>query len=102
MKLEVAGKNVLQSLILFGTLLSVCSYAQSPFPEGPGRDIAIDNCAQCHSIGKIVTADLTHEEWEFLVYDMISRGSTVHADQVDVLQKYLQENFAKPDTDNRT
>ena len=100
MKSEIEGKWVLRSLVLSGLLLSVYGYAQTPFPEGPGRDIAIANCAQCHSIGKIVTAELTNEEWEFLVYDMISRGSTVHADQVNVLQKYLQENFAKSDMDN--
>lgn len=88
-----------RTLYLFAALLPLVAHAQAPFPEGRGRDIAFGNCAQCHAIGKLVSAELSEEEWEFLVYDMIARGSTVHPDEIEVLKEYLQDNFARSDAD---
>ncbi|HEX6259593.1 MAG TPA: hypothetical protein VFZ51_02990 [Woeseiaceae bacterium] len=68
--------------------------AQNPFPEAPGRDVLVLACSQCHSIGKMVQADLTADDWQFIVYDMIARGAPVHADDMATLIRYLQDNFA--------
>lgn len=68
--------------------------AQDPFPDGPGRDTLLLACSQCHSIGRMLTAELTADDWEFIVYDMIARGAPVHAEDVDGLTQYLQKNFA--------
>ena len=68
--------------------------SQETFPEGPGRDTLVLACSQCHSIGKMVTAKLTAEDWQFIVYDMISRGAPVHQEDIADLTKYLQDNFA--------
>jgi hypothetical protein len=46
---------------------------QNPFPEAPGRDTVFLVCSQCHSIGKMAGADLTADDWQFVVYDMIAR-----------------------------
>ncbi|HUD97587.1 MAG TPA: hypothetical protein VMO24_08585 [Woeseiaceae bacterium] len=68
--------------------------AQNPFPEAPGRDTLMLACSQCHSIGKMVQADLNGNDWQFIVYDMIARGAPVHADDIATLTRYLQDNFA--------
>lgn len=67
---------------------------QDRFPEAPGRDTLFLACSQCHSIGKLLTPELDRDGWQFIVYDMISRGAPVHAEDVDELTKYLQDNFA--------
>jgi hypothetical protein len=67
---------------------------QDPFPEAPGRDVMILACTQCHSLGKMLTAQLTADEWQLTVYDMVARGSPVYADDLQVLSRYLQDNFA--------
>jgi hypothetical protein len=67
---------------------------QDRFPEAPGRDVLLLACTQCHAIGKMLTAKLTADQWQFTVYDMVARGSPVYADDVQVLTRYLQDNFA--------
>lgn len=69
--------------------------SQEAFPEGPGRDTMMLACTQCHSLGKMVVADLTADDWQFIVYDMIGRGAPVHEDEIADLTKYLQDNFTK-------
>jgi hypothetical protein len=37
---------------------------------------------------------LNAEEWELTLYDMIARGAPLHAEDLDIVRKYLIENFA--------
>ena len=39
-------------------------------------------------------AKLTAADWEFTLYDMISRGAPVRDEEIDALKKYLIDNFA--------
>lgn len=80
-------------------LLAACCVAAgaaepNPFPDGPGRDSMILACSQCHSIGKMLQADLNADDWRFIVYDMVARGAPLHVDEVPVVTQYLQDNFA--------
>ncbi len=74
--------------------ITTLAVSQEIFPEGPGRDTLMLVCTQCHSLGKMVAAELTAEDWQFIVYDMISRGAPVHQEDIADLTKYLQDNFA--------
>jgi len=84
----------------FGTallaMLALTSVArsQAEFPEAPARDTLFLVCSQCHSIGRINTAKLSADDWQFIVYDMISRGAPVYPEDIAPLTRYLQENFA--------
>ena len=77
-----------------GIALTPRAESQEPFPDEPGRDTLLLACTQCHSLGKMVSADLTKDDWEFLVYDMIARGAPVHQDEIRDLTTYVQDNFA--------
>ena len=83
--------------VLAGTAVGLAPGAvgQEQFPDEPGRDTLFLVCTQCHSLGKMVAADLTADDWQFVVYDMISRGAPVEHDDVQALTTYLQKNFAK-------
>ena len=74
--------------------ITTLAISQEIFPQGPGRDTLMLVCTQCHSLGKMVAAELTAEDWQFVVYDMISRGAPVHQEDIADLTKYLQDNFA--------
>ena len=74
--------------------ITTLAVSQEIFPQGPGRDTLMLVCTQCHSLGKMVAAELTAEDWQFVVYDMISRGAPVHQEDIADLTKYLQDNFA--------
>lgn len=75
-------------------LLSAAAVGQNPFPEAPGRATVFMACSQCHSIGKMAQAQLTADDWQFVVFDMIARGAPVPEDEVDTVVRYLQDSFA--------
>ena len=83
--------------LVAGTTIGLAPGAigQEQFPNEPGRDTLFLVCTQCHSLGKMVAAELTADDWQFVVYDMISRGAPVEHDDVEALTTYLQNNFAK-------
>ena len=80
-------------LIWCGALIPIAA-SQEAFPDEPGRDAMMLACTQCHSLGRMVTAQLTKDDWEFIVYDMIGRGAPVHEEDLADLVTYLQENLA--------
>ncbi|HET6629674.1 MAG TPA: hypothetical protein VFG91_07855 [Woeseiaceae bacterium] len=87
--------NIAVALLPMGILIGAgAALGQAPFPEGPGRDTLLQVCTQCHAPNRILEADATADEWQFILYDMIARGAPVHEDDVDVLEKYLIDNFA--------
>jgi hypothetical protein len=68
--------------------------SQEVFPDGPGRDTLFLACVQCHPPDRVTNAQLTADDWEFIVYDMIVRGAPVYEEDIDDLNKYLIDNFA--------
>ena len=68
--------------------------SQVLFPEGPGRDTLLLVCVQCHTPVRITNAELTADDWEFTLYDMISRVAPVYQEDIQDLKKYLIDNFA--------
>jgi hypothetical protein len=68
--------------------------SQEVFPEGEGRETLFLVCTQCHALNRVTEAEFTADDWEFIVYDMISRGSPVYKDDIEDLKKYLTDNFA--------
>ena len=82
---------VISGLILFSTGIT---QSQEIFPAGQGRSTLFLVCVQCHSLNRVTEAKLTAADWEFIMYDMISRGAPVREEEIDALKKYLVDNFA--------
>ncbi len=78
-------------------VFSSLSQSQEIFPAGPGRDTLFLVCVQCHSLNRITESKLSAADWEFTLYDMISRGAPVRNENIDPLKKYLVDNFAAED-----
>lgn len=94
--MSISRGLVVAAGIAVGAMIGLAPRAdsQEQFPDEPGRDTLFLACTQCHSLGKMIMADLSADDWEFLVYDMISRGAPVHQEDIDDLKTYLQDNFA--------
>lgn len=81
-------------------IVSLCMFAtnnaasQELFPDGPGKETLLVVCVQCHSPGRITDAKLSAADWEFTLYDMISRGAPVRKDEIAALKLYLVNNYA--------
>ncbi len=81
----------ISGLIIFSTGFT---QSQEIFPAGQGRNTLFLVCVQCHPLDRVTEAKLTAADWEFTLYDMISRGAPVREEDIDTLKKYLVDNFA--------
>ena len=87
--------------ILYGTLIAALSAAlpagvsAQGLPEGEGRDKVIMACSGCHGLDNIFNAsnEMSAADWEFYVYEMISRGAPVLKDDIDIIKDYLIKNY---------
>lgn len=85
---------VVSTVLLCAGMFNLKASTKEVFPDEPVRNVLFQECTQCHSLGKMVTAELTADEWEFLVYDMVARGAPVHQEDLSALITYLQNSFA--------
>jgi glucose dehydrogenase len=94
---------VVSPLLLVAMALSD-SFAQAPAPDagvanlppGPGRDVFVKSCSQCHALGMSTGKHRPPEEWRAIIQEMIGRGAQLDADQSATIQKYLAANFSAP------
>ncbi|MBV8904887.1 MAG: hypothetical protein JOZ22_14740, partial [Acidobacteriia bacterium] len=102
------GRYGLQALSLpFGLPLLVTaalssSFAQVPasdnaaanLPSGPGRDVFVQACSKCHSVGTSTGKRRTPQEWRAVIQEMIGRGAQIDSSQAATIQEYLVANFS--------
>ena len=69
----------------------------SSLPEGPGRNLVIATCTQCHSLGPIVLQRKSPAQWTTTVRDMVSRGAQIAPDEIQAISAYLAQSFG-PDS----
>jgi hypothetical protein len=63
------------------------------FPPGDGREAALDNCMQCHSIIRIVWGPRTEREWENVKHRHMERVRALDAKSFNAIFIYLRDNF---------
>jgi cytochrome c5 len=73
--------------------------AESPLPDGPGKDVVQRACTQCHDLKVITSKRATEDEWAKTVNDMINRGAVLSDDEADAVIDYLSKHF-KPAESN--
>jgi hypothetical protein len=91
--------NVASALLLaLGIVHPGLAWSQGAFPEGRGKDILLSECVLCHPPSRVTRAQsraqLTADDWEVVLYEMIARGTPMHQTDIEVLKKYLIDNFA--------
>jgi mono/diheme cytochrome c family protein len=90
--------NVRRAVVLFGL---VAGLAASPafaddfksLPEGPGRDVMVRVCAQCHSPEIAAQQKLDAQGWKDLVNQMANNGANATDAEFDTIAKYLATSF---------
>ena len=62
-------------------------------PEGPGRDVAVRVCSQCHSPEIAAHQNLDTQGWKDLVNQMANNGANGTDAEFDTIAKYLAASF---------
>ena len=80
--------------VLFGLASSpVWADDFKDLPEGPGRDVAVRVCAQCHSPEIAAQQRLDAQGWKDLVNQMANNGANASDAEFDTIAKYLTASF---------
>ena len=62
-------------------------------PDGPGRDVMVRVCAQCHSPEIAAQQKLDAQGWKDLVNQMANNGANATDAEFDTIAKYLATAF---------
>ena len=66
------------------------------FPDGPGRDLLLGRCFQCH--GDTMWRDHRQDRrgWEGVLYRMVGRGALWSEDEINAMAGYLGAVYGTP------
>jgi cytochrome c5 len=67
--------------------------AQTPLPQGQGRDLVAVACTQCHALTPIVSQRNGPAGWRHFVYSMVLRGAQLRPSEAETVITYLSANF---------
>ena len=63
------------------------------FPQGPGRDLVLENCQNCHTFVPIVVLQMDKDAWQRNSLDHRERVTTLTDEQFKTVYEYLTTNF---------
>ena len=81
-------------LLLFMISGRVAQSAESPgFPDGPGKDLLMSKCFQCHNEGMWKDQRQDRRGWEGALYRMVGRGALWTEEEINSMAGYLTTAF---------
>lgn len=86
-------KLVLISALLAMAATPVLADDFKALPAGPGRDVMVRVCAQCHSPEIAAQQTLDAQGWKALVDQMANNGANATDVEFDTIAKYLAAAF---------
>src|ERR1700733_6865652 len=62
-------------------------------PDGKGKDLVEDRCSSCHGLDLLLAEHDTKQQWSGIVNEMVSRGASGTAEELQTIVDYLAKNF---------
>jgi mono/diheme cytochrome c family protein len=88
---------IVRSFLIAALLASLSAPALADdfnsLPPGPGRDVMVRVCAQCHSPEIAAQQKLDAAGWKALVDQMANNGANATDAEFDTITKYLTASF---------
>ena len=75
------------------TLVEYLVRTHGPMPDGPGKEVILNTCTQCHDLYRIKANRRSPEEWEELLVSMLNEGAPLNDEQFARVHRYLSRNF---------
>ena len=71
------------------TLTCALSVSAQTLPTGPGKELVLNACVQCHDLRWVVSQQKSETAWRRTVNEMVWRGAPLVPGDVDVITRYL-------------
>jgi competence protein ComEA len=81
------------AVMLAGLTVPALADDYKSLPDGPGRDVTVRVCAQCHSPEVVAQQSLDAAGWKALVDQMANNGAQASDAEFDTITKYLAASF---------
>ena len=96
--MTVAAAALAGSLSLAATAQNAAPTPPPPasgegLPDGPGKDVVVKVCGNCHEPRRAASVRLTREGWSSTIEDMVRRGAKATDDELNSVLEYLAANF---------
>ena len=78
-------------LLLSGALAASTAFAQ--LPDGPGKDVTVQLCGNCHDASVIQGYHQSRDEWVATIQKMMGVGATGTEEQFMAVLDYVTKNF---------
>jgi cytochrome c5 len=102
---EVAWTTEVKSMIEKGATLNaedarpLVEYLvkhHGPLPDGPGKEIVLNICTQCHDLDRVRRTRRTPDGWLEVLENMLNEGAPLSEKDLPDVLRYLARNF-KPE-----
>ena len=64
-----------------------------PLPEGPGKEVVLNICTQCHDLERVRRTRLSAEGWAEVLQTMLNEGAPLTDQDFAAVLRYLARNF---------
>jgi cytochrome c5 len=64
-----------------------------PLPDGPGKELVLNICTQCHDLQRVRRERLTPEGWLEVLESMLNEGAPLSDKDLPDVLRYLARNF---------
>ena len=64
-----------------------------PMPDGPGKELVLNICTQCHNLQRVRGERLTPEGWLEVLETMLNEGAPLSEKDLPEVLRYLARNF---------
>ena len=75
------------------TLVNYLVRTHGPLPDGPGKEVVLNTCTQCHDLFRIKANRRSPEEWEETLISMLNEGAMLNDEEFARVHQYLAKNF---------
>ena len=68
---------------------------QAAFPDGPGKDVLLSKCFQCHGPSMWSAQRQDRRAWESTLYRMVGRGALWTEEEIRAMAQYLGTTYGR-------
>jgi len=65
------------------------------FPDGPGKEVLVSKCFQCHAPTMWMDQRQERRAWESALYRMVGRGALWTPDEIRQMADYLGTSYGR-------